>query len=112
MSVRILAAIVMPLAAAAICGCVSAGYGGGGSVSYDSGYYEPYGYDYGGWGQSYYVAPWRGRRDDRDRHDEHHDRPHAPAYRPAPHEHPHPSLPHGRADRDHGHDRDHDHDHH
>ena len=34
----------------------SADYGAG----YEAGYYEPWGYDYGGWGYGYRVGPGRG----------------------------------------------------
>jgi hypothetical protein len=71
-----------------------------GTVGYDGGYYEPYGYDYGGWGGGYLVGPGR-CCDHRDEHrDEHHDDHrgggrvgHAPAYRPAPAGRSAPSLP-------------------
>jgi hypothetical protein len=80
-------------------GCAVTGVGVEGSVGYDGGYYEPYGYDYGGWGLGYRVGP--GRRDDRrdDRHDDHHDHPavgrggRAPAYHPAPAGRSAPSIP-------------------
>jgi len=40
------------------------GYDGGGyagaDVGYVGGYYEPYGYEYGGWGHGYRVGPPRG----------------------------------------------------
>jgi hypothetical protein len=41
------------------------GYGDGGGyagadVGYVGGYYEPYGYEYGGWGHGYRVGPPRG----------------------------------------------------
>jgi len=74
-------------------------------VGYVGGYYEPYGYDYGGWGGSYRVGPSRccEHRDDRhDEHrDDHHDNGHAdrgrgghaPAYRPAPAGRSAPSIP-------------------
>jgi hypothetical protein len=39
------------------------GYGYGDvEVGYGGGYYEPYGYDYGGWGGRYHVGPPRGGR--------------------------------------------------
>ena len=46
-----------------VAGCAVTGVGvsGDAGVGYSSGYYEPYGYDYGGWGNDYYVAPWHGR---------------------------------------------------
>jgi hypothetical protein len=78
-----------------------AGVGVEGSVGYDGGYYEPYGYDYGGWGGAYLVGPGR-CCDHRDDHrDEHRGDNrggggrvgHAPAYRPAPAGRSAPSLP-------------------
>jgi hypothetical protein len=66
-------------------------------VGYDGGYYEPYGYDYGGWGGDYRVGPGRGgdrrgggpppggRRDGGAGH----------AYRPAPASRSTPSIPRG-----------------
>jgi len=72
-------------------------------VGYVGGYYEPYGYDYGGWGGAYRVGPSRccEHRDDhghdgRGGHDGggHDGRAgHAPAYRPAPAGRPAPSIP-------------------
>jgi hypothetical protein len=56
-------------------------------VGYDAGYYEPGGYDYGGWGSGYRVGPGRGG----DRRGEHSGRP----YRSAPASRPTPSIPHG-----------------
>jgi hypothetical protein len=77
--------------------CAVTGVGVEGSVGYDGGYYEPYGYDYGGWGGGYRVAPGRCC----DHRDDHHDHPvdrghaggRAPAYRPAPAGRPAPSIP-------------------
>lgn len=84
--------------------CAVTGVGVEGSVGYDGGYYEPYGYDYGGWGVGYRVGPSRCC----EQRDDHHDRPaarghasHAPAYRPAPRGRPAPSIP-GRS-RSHSH---------
>jgi hypothetical protein len=69
-------------------GCVATGpgYGGGVDVGVSTGFYEPYGYDYGGWGAGYYVGPGRGgdRRGTGAR-------PHA--YRPAAPSHSTPSIP-------------------
>lgn len=77
-------------------GCAVTGVGVEGSVGYDGGYYEPYGYDYGGWGVGYRVGPGRccDRRDDR--HDHPVDRGRggrAPAYHPAPAGRSAPSIP-------------------
>jgi hypothetical protein len=54
-------------------------------VGYVGGYYEPYGYEYGGWGGGYRVGPGRGgdRRGDHPSH----------SYRPAPTSRPTPSIP-------------------
>ena len=49
---------------AGIQGC--ADYGGGGygfDDDYGVGFYEPYGYYYGGWDGGYRVGPWRGGHD-------------------------------------------------
>jgi hypothetical protein len=79
------------LGAAGLSSCAVDGVGGSVGIGYVGGYYEPYGYDYGGWGPGYAVGPYRGGHGDF-----HHDRGHAPAFRPpAPH-HPMPSLPHPR----------------
>ncbi len=62
-----------------------------GGVGYDAGYYEPYGYDYGGWGGDYRVGPGRGG-------DRRGGGPHPGArggYRPAPASRGAPSIPHG-----------------
>jgi hypothetical protein len=74
-------------------GCVADGggayyEGGGVDVTYGADFYEPWGYEYGGWGPGYWVAP--GRRGDH--------RPDwggraPPVYRPAPPSHPMPSIP-------------------
>ncbi len=40
-------------------GCVGPGYGSDAGVDIGGGYYEPYGYDYGGWGGGYDVGPYR-----------------------------------------------------
>jgi hypothetical protein len=73
--------------------CAVTGVGVEGSVGYDGGYYEPYGYDYGGWGVGYRVGPSRccghgdDHRGDRGRVGR------APAYRPAPAGRSAPSIP-------------------
>jgi hypothetical protein len=61
-------------------------------VGYVGGYYEPYGYDYGGWGGGYRVGPgWGG-----DRRAGHPGGGHSPgSYRPAPASRPTPSIPRG-----------------
>lgn len=41
-------------------GCAVSGHGGGeGGDAFDAGYYGSSGYDYGGWGNGYYVGPYR-----------------------------------------------------
>jgi hypothetical protein len=66
-------------------------------VGYAGGYYEPYGYDYGGWGGAYRVGPSRccEHRDDHghDGRGDHGRGGHAPAYRPAPAGRSAPSIP-------------------
>jgi hypothetical protein len=72
-------------------GCVAGGgyYDGGVGVSYGADFYEPYGYEYGGWGPGYWVGPPRGgggwhHRDGGGR---------APAYHPAAPSRSMPSIP-------------------
>ena len=72
------------------CAVTGVGVDGSVGVGYDAGYYEPYGYEYGGWGGGYRVGPGRGgdrRGDDR--------RGGGPprSYRPAPASRPTPSIP-------------------
>ena len=75
------------------CAVTGVGVEGSAGYGYDAGYYEPWGYDYGGWGHGYRVGPGRGgdRRGGGDRGGEHQSRP----YRPAPESRPTPSIPHG-----------------
>ena len=82
--------------------CAVTGVGVEGSVGYDGGYYEPYGYDYGGWGAGYRVGPSRCCEHRDDHHDRAVDRGHpvdrghvgrSPAYHPAPAGRPAPSIP-------------------
>ena len=70
-------------------GCVAPDgvYSEGVGVSYGADFYEPYGYEYGGWGAGYRVGPPRGGA----WRPGHHSRP--PAYRPAPSSRPMPSIP-------------------
>jgi len=42
------------------CAVGPVGYDGDVGVGYYGGFYEPYGYDYGGWGPGYHVGPPRG----------------------------------------------------
>jgi hypothetical protein len=76
--------------------CAVGGVGVDGSVGvgYVGGYYEPYGYDYGGWGGGYRVGPgWGGDRRGG----------HSPgSYRPAPASRPTPSIPRGSRGGSHG----------
>ena len=64
-------------------------------VGYVGGYYEPYGYEYGGWSSGYRVGPGRGGDRRADRGGER--RPDAPrashTYRAAPASRPTPSIP-------------------
>jgi hypothetical protein len=41
-------------------GCVATAGGYDGDVGVSAGFYEPYGFDYGGWGSGYFVGPGRG----------------------------------------------------
>jgi hypothetical protein len=79
----------LSLAALASCAVDGVGVDGSVGVGYVGGYYEPYGYDYGGWGPGYAVGPYRGGG-----HGGYNrDRGHAPAFRPAPRGHAMPSIP-------------------
>jgi hypothetical protein len=49
--------VLLGLSACAVTG-VGVGYDGG--YDYGGGFYEPYGYDYGGWAPGYRVGPPRG----------------------------------------------------
>ena len=69
--------------------CVATGYDGEVGVGYVGGYYEPYGYDYGGWGPGYRVGPPRGGEG----HPDHHPGGHAPPYRAAAPSRGMPSIP-------------------
>jgi hypothetical protein len=76
------------LSLAMLSSCAVDGVSGEVGVGYVGGYYEPYGYDYGGWGPGYAVGPYRGGHGGYYR-----DRGHAPAFHPAPQGHRMPSLP-------------------
>jgi hypothetical protein len=82
---RWMAAGLGALVMTALSACVADGGGGAVVVGYDGGYYEPYGYDYGGWGHGYRVGPGRGG-DPRGGHS-------PQTYRPAPTSRPTPSIP-------------------
>jgi hypothetical protein len=66
-----------------------------GVVGYDAGYYEPYGYDYGGWGGGYRVGPGRGgdRRGEVRGGGVRGGAHPSPSYRPAPASRRTPSIP-------------------
>jgi hypothetical protein len=72
------------------CAVTGVGVDGSVGVGYDAGYYEPYGYEYGGWGGGYRVGPGRGG--DRRGHDWRGGGP-PRSYRPAPASRPTPSIP-------------------
>jgi hypothetical protein len=119
--IRGMAACLGAVALAMLSACEVTGVGVDGSVGvvgYDGGYYEPYGYEYGGWGPGYRVGPGRGgdRRHDGggdrhqdgggdrhqggggDRHqggggDRHQGGGASHNYRPAPASRPTPSIP-------------------
>jgi hypothetical protein len=87
-------ALVSSIALVGLSSCAVTGVGVDGTVGVDyvGGYYEPWGYDYGGWGPGYAVGPW---------HDGHRfggpgfhggGRP-PPHFRPGPVGRPMPSLP-------------------
>jgi hypothetical protein len=71
------------------CAVEGVGVDGSVGVGYDAGYYEPWGYDYGGWGGGYRVGPGRGGepRGGGPRGGAPH------GYRPAPSSRPSPSIP-------------------
>jgi hypothetical protein len=84
----------------ALAGCVAVGgydggyyggYDGGATASYGVGFYEPFGYDYGGWQPGYRVGPPpRGGYDHPARTDSHQSQP---TYHPAPPSRSVPSIP-------------------
>lgn len=78
------AAGLSALALTIVSSCAVTGVGATVGVGYDAGYYEPWGYDYGGWGNGYRVGPGR-RGDPRGGHPR--------SYRPAPSSRPMPSIP-------------------
>jgi hypothetical protein len=97
---------VLALATLVACAVTGVGLDVDGGAGYVGGYYEPYGYDYGGWGRNYHVGPVRGgghvdeHGGDRGgehggaRPGEHPAAPsRAPAYRPAPAGRSAPSIP-------------------
>jgi hypothetical protein len=65
---KIGAVLLVAAAGATLVACAVEGVGYGGSdvgVSYYGDFYEPFGYEYGGWGRGYRVGPPRGRGGDR-----------------------------------------------
>jgi hypothetical protein len=108
---RWMTAAVGALAMTLLNACTVTGVGVEGTVGadYDAGYYEPYGYEYGGWGDGYRVGPGRGgdRRggDQRGGDQRGGDQrgAHPPAYRPAPASRPTPSIPRGSRGGSRGH---------
>jgi len=74
------------------CAVDGGGYGYGADVGIGADYYEPYGYDYGGWGPGYRVGPYRG---DGQRREHSGGAPSPHAYRSAPASHAMPSIPSG-----------------
>jgi hypothetical protein len=123
---RWVTAAVGALAMTLLNACTVTGVGVEGTVGadYDAGYYEPYGYEYGGWGDGYRVGPGRGgdRRGDDwhggdrgggdrrggdqrggDQRGGDQRGAHAPAYRPAPASRPTPSIPRGSRGGSRGH---------
>ena len=65
---KIGAAVLVAAAGAALVACAVEGVGYGGNdvgVSYYGDFYEPFGYEYGGWGRGYRVGPPRGHGGDR-----------------------------------------------
>jgi hypothetical protein len=75
---------IFMLAGVYACVATGVGYDGGVGAGYVGGYYEPYGYDYGGWGGGYLVGP--GRHGERGP-------PASRPYRTAPVGHGSPSIP-------------------
>ncbi len=90
--------LVFVLMLAGLGGCVAVGgyddangYYGQSTVGYGAGFYQPYGYNYGGWQSSYRLGPpWRGGFS---RPGGYYARPGGPSYRPALQSRPIPSIP-------------------
>jgi hypothetical protein len=95
------AAAIAALFIIAPTGCAVEGGGPvyGGGYGYGADYYDSYGADYGGWGDGYYVGPYRdgGYRGRDGGHGGSH------AYRPASGGHGIPSIPSGSRSGDGGH---------
>jgi hypothetical protein len=98
---RVLAAALAAATLTMLFACEVTGVGVDSSVGvgYVGGYYEPYGYDYGGWGGAYRVGPGRccehGDNHGPVARGDHggHSGGRAPAYRPAPAGRSAPSIP-------------------
>jgi hypothetical protein len=92
--------IAVGLLFAALSACLVGGEYRGDGGAYGVGFYEPYGYDYGGWVSGYQVGPPR-----REWHRPDEPRGLAPSrsFRPAPQDRPVPSIPSRPPDRPHGH---------
>jgi hypothetical protein len=96
----LLVGLMGSVALAIFSACAVTGVGVG-VDGYSGAYYEPYGYDYGGWGGAYLVGPSRCCGHGDDRRDDHGEGRrdvggrggHAPAYRPAPQGRSAPSIP-------------------
>lgn len=88
---RIFAGAVAAMTLTGLYSCAVTGVGVEGDYGYAGDYYEPYGYEYGGWGGGYRVGPGRGF----DHRGDHGPGGRAPAYRPAPAGRSAPSMPHG-----------------
>jgi hypothetical protein len=87
---RCIAGVCVATALIILYACVAGGgYEGGGEVAYGADFYEPFGYEYGGWGPNYRVGPPRGG----ERRPEHSGGSHPPAYHPAPPSRGVPSIP-------------------
>jgi hypothetical protein len=81
-------------------GCaVTQGYGDGGGFApgIGAGYYEPFGFEVGGWGQDYHSGPFRGGDFRRGGHSDHFGHGGRPAFRPAPASHSVPFIPMGHS---------------
>jgi hypothetical protein len=80
------------------CAVSGASVGGDVGVGYDTGYYgggyyEPWGYEYGGWGDRYHMGPGRGGDRRAEHRDEQRDGRGSLSYRSAPASRPTPSIP-------------------
>jgi hypothetical protein len=90
---RLLSGAFAALGLTGLFACAVTGVGVDVGVGYSGGYYEPYGYDHGGWGHGYEVGPSRGGEHRDDGHHEAGHSSHQPAYRSAPPGRSAPSIP-------------------